>query len=129
MTDFHSPWTEDKNPISEELQSHLAAPEGSTTLGMREALAGANKAFQNEITEDMALLMARTKDPQERFELMNEQKEWSEYNDASCKLLNDTYAKREGSFAPVAADELRLKLVERRALDLHQRMYKEEGSF
>ncbi len=128
MTDFNNVWTRENNPIREELNSRLASPGGDTTYAMRQALAGANKAFVEEISRDMSLLMAGIKDPQLRYDLMNEQKEWSEYHDASTKFINDSYSKSDSDSAKMTADNLQFDLVERRALDLHGRLFKREGS-
>ncbi len=127
-TGFRHPWSRENNPITEQLRARIATGEGSTTAGMREALAQAHSAFEQEIIQSMVALIAHEENPALRAALIVEQHAWEAFQTASSVLLIRTYAFKQGTVYPLTADSRCLDLVRDRAIELHNRIFKAEGT-
>ena len=104
-----------KHAIDALLESNIARD--PSTLGMREAMAEAQRQWDVELNATYKRLMAKL-DAAGQASLRDTQRNWLQFRDAEFKAIRDVVAAQPGTVHLLSASEFALQLVRERALTL-----------
>jgi uncharacterized protein YecT (DUF1311 family) len=105
----------EQHAIDAVLESNIARD--SSTQGMRQAMAEAQRQWDVELNATYKRLMAKL-DAAGQASLRDTQRSWIQFRDAELKAIRDVVAAQPGTVHMLSASEFALQLVRERALTL-----------